>query len=132
MHREIVDLDDDAVDLVVERVARVFPAPAEAMTVFDVGGRLDMVVDCEAGRTQIFECFALRFKRRPLRNRIGKERKAALRGQLRIELTHAARRGVARVGKDRQPFAFAPRVELLEVALREINFASHLEEHRQT
>ena len=62
------------------------------------------------------------------RKLIGEEREAALRGERGIELAHAARRGVARVGEDRQSFALARAVESLEVALAQVDLAARLDE----
>jgi hypothetical protein len=61
LQREIVDLDDYAVNLVIEQVARSLPAPAISDNSVDAGGRLDVVVDGKSGSAQICKRFALRF-----------------------------------------------------------------------
>ena len=52
LHRQVVDLDDDAVDLVVERVALLDPALRERGDLIERLEALDVGVDAEAERLQ--------------------------------------------------------------------------------
>ncbi len=61
-----------------------------------------------------------------MRNRIRKERKPPLRRQRGIELTHAARCRIPRIGKHRQPLTLPPGIEALEITLLEIHLTPHL------
>ena len=120
LQREVIDLDHDTVDLVVETVARGLPALAKRNDRIDVLCRLDVVVHRETGRAQIVERFRLGSQRWPLCNCVREEREPALCGQFRIELPHAAGCRVARICEDREPVAFTPRIEPIEVTFLEI------------
>src|SRR3546814_4185141 len=63
---------------------------------------------------------------------IGEEVQRPRRGDGRVELAHAARRGVARIGEQRLALGLAPDVELLKIGAAHIDFAADLdrsEEH---
>ena len=126
---EPVDFDHDAVDLVVEIVAVALAVAAVCDDVVDGRAATDVLVDGKSERTQLGERFELsgRHGARSAQRRdlIGKKRQAALGRQFRVELAHAARRGVARIGKDGQARALAAGVERFEVALAQIDLAAY-------
>ena len=125
---EIVDFYHDAVDLVVELVASLLPFLQNAMTSSNECARAMFGLTGKPSarrRRSDSHCVAERVLGDEL---IGEKRKPPLRGQRGIELAHAARRGVARIGEGRQPVAFARGVEPLEIALAKIDLAAHLDE----
>ena len=100
LQREIVDLDDHAVDLVIELVAPLLPLPAVDEHLVERGRALDVRINRKAERFEPAQRFPLRTRVLAGNELIGKKREATPRGQRRVELADAARSGIAGVGKE--------------------------------
>ena len=118
LQREIVDLDDDAVDLVIELVAPLLPVVRQyAITSSMRRARATFGFTGKPSASRRAQRLPLRALQRPCAaNRdelIGEKREPALRGQRGSSWRtppDAALRGLAKTGR---PFAFARRVEPL-------------------
>src|SRR5258708_13325214 len=92
---ETVDLDHDAVDLVVELVALALPFGVVLDDVVDAGQPASMLVDAEAHSLERAEHVPLRSARPAGVKRVHERLQAPAPGDGRVDLTNAARRGVA-------------------------------------
>ena len=94
---------------------------------------LDVGMDREAVLAQPLQRIPVRGERDPLggADRICPERQRPVGGQLRIELTDRARRGVARVHERRQPRLGPALVELCEVRQRHVHLAADFDHRRR-
>ena len=125
---EPVDLDDDAVGLVRQLVARLAPALGEVDDALDVEPRLVLRVDREAQRGEPLERGRLRRDRVAVLDQLvepGRQLPAG--GDRRVDLAERARAAVARVGVERQPGLLALLVDPLELGLGHEDLAARLE-----
>src|SRR5581483_7858329 len=129
LQREIVDLHDDAVDLVVEPAALLFPARDVVDDAVHGSHTLRVRVHWEAQLPQPRQQIVLRRRRLvrvELADRIRVERKRPFRGRLRIELTDPAGRGVARIRERGGAAGLALGIEPREVALPHVGFTANV------
>jgi hypothetical protein len=130
---EVVDLHDDTVDVVPERVAVRFHPLAEREDALEVVEGLDALVDRESERREPLEHLVVRAQAGPAFVRpdlIRVQREIATGGDARILLTQAARRRVA--GIREQPLArlLLALVQRLEGSNPHEHLAAHLEHTR--
>ena len=134
LEREVIDLDDDAVDLVVERVALLDPALAERGDLVERLEALDVGVDAEAELLQPLQDVPVRLRLAAAvvpAELVPEGIERARGGDLRVELADGAGGGVARAGEERESGGAALDVELLEAALRHVDLAADLESIRE-
>ncbi len=128
-----VDLDDDAVDLVAERVAEGLGFGDEGQHLVEVLGGAGVGVDPEAAGAEGFESGGLA-REEGLAGRVeeevGVEVEAALRDDVGLERADGAGGGVARVCGGSLAGGFALLVELAEGCLRKHDLAPDLEVRR--
>ena len=128
---EVVDLHDDAVDVVAERVPVRFHPLAEPEHAFEIVERLDVRVHREAERREPRERLLVRPQPRATFFRaelIRVQREVAGRGDARVLLAQAAGGRVAGVGEQAlSRLALAP-VQRLERRERHEHLAPHLEQ----
>ena len=125
----VVDLDDDAVDVVVEALAALPPPGHAPGNLVEVGVALRVGVDGEAEGGEPLEPLDLARGERPLApaDLVDVEGERPLGGDGRIELADGAGGGVAGVGEERFAPLGALGVHALEAALRHVDLAAHLE-----
>ena len=130
--RPLVDLDHDAVDLVVELVAALLPPAAaldhrlDALVVVGVG------VDLEATLAQPLDLLAVGGEVEALgrADPVAPDRERPFGGEVGVELADRAGGRVARVGEGRFARLGAPFVQRLEVGDRQVDLAAHLDQRR--
>ncbi len=130
---ELVDLDDDPVDLELERTPALLPGATLGddlvlgRQLFDVG------VDRETVRAQPLERLPVGVQREPLgnSNRVAPQRQRSVGGELRIELADRAGGRVARVHERRQTRLGPPLVERSEVGQRHVDLTPDLDQRRR-
>ena len=130
---EAVDLDDDAVRLVGQLVARLAPALGEGDDALDVEpglrgwarpgspaprGARGRPTAFDAGRAALLE------------EDVEPGREVAAGRHPRVDLAQRARTAVARVGVERQALLLALRVDARELRLGHVDLAAHLERDR--
>jgi hypothetical protein len=128
---EIVELDDDAVDLIAEIVAAAFELGVVGEDVVHRPRLADALVDLEPPAAQGGEHVPLR--REALRageDVVGVEVEGPRGGDLRIELAHAAGGGVARIGERLLALGDQLLVELVEGVGEHDDLAANREERR--
>ena len=131
--RPLVDLDDDAVDLVVELLAALLP-PVAALD-----DRLDAVVvrgvgvDPEAALPEPGDLLAVggEVDAPDGADRVAPDRERPFGRHRRVELAQRACGRVARVGEGRLPFLGPPFVERFEVGDRQVDLAPHFDQRRE-
>src|SRR5262249_53751753 len=116
----VVDLDDDAVDLEVERAAPLLPLQAALDDGVLVVQQDDVAVDREAALAQPRERVPLAAGVDALAGAVGPERQRARGGEPRIELADRARGRVARVHERRLAGLRTTLVERREVLERHV------------
>ena len=131
--RPLVDLDHDAVDLVVELVAPILPPAAALDHRLDprvVGG---VGVDLEAALAShsTSSLWVARSRPRGGADPVAPDRERPFGGQRRVELADRAGGGVARVGEGRFARLGAPFVQRLEVGDRQVDLAADLDQLRR-
>ena len=129
---EVVDLYDDAVDLVVERLAPLLPGAAGDHDGVDLGVHLQIGAHLEAAVAKPFHRFTVLGELDPLEraDRVGPHRERARGGELRIELADRAGGRVARICEGRLPGRGALLVELRERRSRQVGLAADLDQRR--
>ena len=128
--REAIDLDDDAVGLVLELVAAGHPLAAVGDHLLEILEAPAVAVDREAERAEQLERLPLRAQRaRPRTGRPHRRRSAAARPAVidRILLAQRAGGGVARVGGHALAGGGQALVQRLEVGDAHVDFAAHLD-----
>src|SRR5713101_1811253 len=125
---ETVDLDHHAVDLVVQLVALALPFGVVLDDVVDAGQPAPMLVDAEAHSLQRAEHVPLRSARSAGVERVHEGLQVTAPGDGRVDLAHAARRGVPWIDIARLALRLHLCVQALEGRDREIHLASHLED----
>ena len=130
--RPLVDLDDDAVDLVVELVAALLPPAAALDHRLDVGVVAGVRVDLEAALAQPLDLLAVRGEVEAAggADAVRPDRERPFGGERRVELADRAGGGVARVGKGRLARLGAAFVQRLEVGDRQVDLAAHFDQRR--
>ena len=135
LEREVVDLDDDAVDLVVELVAPLFPLSAKRDHVVDRRGpreRCGLIgKPSAADSASNSHWVAIGVAVAPGRSLIGKKREPPLRPSAPDRA--GARRPTRRCADWRTPAGRRSRARALsrfEIALAQIDFAAHFDERR--
>src|SRR5467141_3589644 len=124
---QVVDLDDNAVDLVVETVALLLPFVEEGDHGLDVGVRPAIVVDMKAHLGESLEDLLLALRAARRIERVDERVEAPARRDPRVELPNGARGRVARVREGRLALRGQLGVQSLEAALRHVDLAPHLE-----
>ena len=133
LQREIVDLDDRAVDVVAERLAVALDRVAGLAHRLDARHRRDPRVDGEPAGGQPLQRLVVRAEHGALKraDAVAPERERPLRRDRRVELAQRPGRGVARVHVDGlasiEPFL----VEALEGLERDVALAAHLDQRRR-
>src|SRR5688572_10129435 len=128
--RPLVDLDDDAVDLVVELLAALLP-PQAALDDLVLGlVDSDLRLDREAVVAQPVELLRVGLHLDPAAGSdpVGPEPQGPLGGDLRVELADRPGSGVARVRKGGLARRRPALVQLLEAAAREVDLAADLDQ----
>ena len=130
---ELVDLDDDPVDLELERTPPLLPGATLGDDLVLGRQLLDVGVDREAVRAQPLERLPVGVQREPLGNpdRVAPQRQRSVGGELRIELADRAGGRVARVHERRQPRLGPPLVERSEVGQRHVDLTADLDQRRR-
>src|SRR6266498_1736443 len=131
---ERVDLDHDAVDLVVELGAPQLPFGTGSGDLLDRLDALGVRVRAEASLAQPLERLRVRpqaIEAFAMSRAVDPDRERTRRGDGRILLPQRAGGGVARVRPGRLPFGDEPLVGLAEARERHVHLAAHLELCRQ-
>ena len=129
---EAVDLDDDAVDLVLQLMALPLPLGVVLDHVVDAREPPPVLVDPEAHPLQPTEHVPLRAARAAGVERVHERLQVAAPRDAGIDLTHASRRGVARVDIPGLALRLHLRVQALEGGDRKVHLAAHLEDIGQS
>ena len=129
---ERVDLDHDAVDLVVELGAALLPLDARGGDVVDRLESLDERIRPQAALAQPREHLRLRLELDALAvpGAVDPDRERTVGRDRGVLLAQAPRRGVARVRRELLRRSGEALVQLLEAAEREIDLAAHLDAPR--
>ncbi len=128
--REIVDLDDDTVDLVGQRVALVLPAAAVLVDGLERVERADLGVHRQAELAEGVERLVVTREVEPalhLAELVTPDRELTRRRDLRILLAQRPRGRVARVGEEAIARLGLALVELVERGDGHVHLAAHLE-----
>src|SRR5207248_3282963 len=130
---KLVDLDDRAVDLVVEIVTVLLPLPGEGEDLLEVGQNPDLGIDRQTGLPQEVERLRMATEPRSSLSRaelVGPEGQLAAGRDLRVLLAQRSRRRVARVGEHPPAGLALATIELLEGGQRHVQLAPHLQHRR--
>jgi hypothetical protein len=133
--REVVQLDDDAVDLIAEVVALRFEVRMIGLDLLDGilrGGTAHQAVHPQSPGAERLQHLPLGGDLQPFGSEdvVGVEVEGAGGGHLRIELPHRAGGGVARVGERLLAFGEEALVQLVEVFRAHDHLAAHGDEGR--
>ena len=130
--RPLVDLDDDAVDLVVELLAALLPPAAALHHRLDPRVAVGVGVDLEAALAQPVDLVGVGGEvEAPGRaEAVAPDRERALGGERGVELADRAGGGVARVGEGGLAGLGAALVQRFEVGDRQVDLAAHLDQRR--
>ena len=128
-----VDLDDDAVDLVVELEPLRLPLGALPRDRLERLVALRVRVRAEAALAQPLERLPVRAELEPVgaADAVDPDREVALGGDLRVELAQGAGGGVARVRRRLLALGHEALVQPVEGGQREVDLAAHLEHRRR-
>src|SRR6185437_2185353 len=126
---KIIDLVDHAVDVIGEARALLADLAMEGEQRIDAAAELRQRVDGEAPGGEMLQRLLMRPGKGValLAPGIGEEGEGPRGGDRPIELTQAARRGVARIGEDRLAGLLALGIEREEAGALHINLAAHLD-----
>ena len=134
LQREVVDLVDHAVDVVVEVGALLRQLVVERERVVQGLGDAGLGIDREAPFLQPLDRLGMQLRlvvpALHLAHRIGEEFQRPRLGDAGVELAHRAGRGVARVGEHRLALLLALLVQREEGIVREIDLAADLDQRR--
>ena len=130
---EGVDLDHDAVDLVVELDALLLPFLARARDRFDRVVQLRERIRAEAVLPQPLQRVPVPVRRQAVlvSETVNPDRERTARGDRRVLLAKRAGRRVARVRRRLLAFGDQSFVQLVESTEREVDLAAHLEQRRR-
>jgi hypothetical protein len=133
LEREVVDLDDAAVDLEVELAAALLPGQALGDDLVLAVEQGNVVVDAQAVVLQPHQRVVVAGEADALgdADAVAPHRQRALGGELGIELADRAGGGVTRVHERRQALLGAALVERGEVAERHVDLAADLDQRRR-
>ena len=132
--RDVVELDDHAVDLVVEIVTVILPMQAVCCHLVDGGERTDVVVHSEPEAGGELQHGDVARELRPtdhFAELIAEEREVPTRCDRRILLTQAASGRVAWVDERLLPCGDGALVELFEARSGHVDLATHLDHRRR-
>ncbi len=131
--RPLVDLDDYAVDLVVELVATLLPPAAALHHRLDAGVVVGVGVDLEAALAQPLDLLAMggEVETAGRADAVAPDRKRSFGGERGVQLADRARGRVPRVGKGRFAGLGAAFVEGLEVGDRQVDLAPDFDQGRR-
>ncbi len=129
LDRGRIDLEDQAVDFVFQRLTPVHPAIAEFAQSPQSFQALAMRVDLEPQRRHQFQALPVRFPPRPAVNQQGVAVavQAAPRGDSRVQHAQRPGGGIARIGENVPAFGGLALVERRERRFGHYHFAAHLE-----
>ena len=128
--RPLVDLDDDAVDLVVELLAPLLPPVAALDDALDARVVLGVGIDLEAALAQPLDLVHVggEVEAADGADPVDPDRERPFRGQRRVELADRAGGRVARVGEGRFPGLGPALVEGFEGGDRQVDLAPHFDQ----
>ncbi len=133
MQREIVDLVDDAVDVIAERRALRLDGAELGEHLLgrmaELGQRIDRQAEAGEGRQRLV--LALREGRADLAPGIGEELQRPFSGDVRVELAQGAGGGIAGIGEGRLAGGGLTLVDALEILMGEIDLAANLQPLRR-
>ena len=131
--RPLVDLDDDAVDLVVERLAPLLPPVAALDHALDPLVVVGVGVDLEAALAEPFDLVHVGGEVEAAHGAdpVAPDRERPFGGQRRVELADRAGGGVARVGEGRFLGFGAALVERFEGGDRQVDLAADFDQLRR-
>ncbi|GBD46120.1 hypothetical protein HRbin41_00939 [bacterium HR41] len=130
---EIVDLHDDTVDLVLERVAPLLPAATRGDDLLDIRVQLNVGVHPEAVLAQPLERGVVRLELDPLcrAHAVAPDGQRTRRGDVGIELADRAGGGVAGVRERRLAASDPLLIYAHELVPRHVGLAAHLDQRRR-
>ena len=123
-----IDFDDDAVNLVRQRIPLPLPRLDERPHFVHRMHKLVVRVDLESSRIERAQCLrvAVEIRTAALKQDVGEKIHAPFRRDVRIQLANCAGREIARIGERRQPVLFPFLIDLLERRGGHEQLAAHL------